>query len=202
MSTDAAPALTTGNGKAPDVDVKALIRGSRRPERTVPLCLRGDLVAVHEGLERDLAEVIVGPQDDRLTGANVKAKRIGAQIEKLEKQMRDSTLVLRLRALSPSRWAELTAEHPPRKADDGTVNDRDVIGVNSSTFFDALIRESVVEPVLDDEDWDLLLGEGEHGLTEGQHDTLSGAAWTLNKRDVDVPFSRAASRLSRKPVSE
>jgi len=45
----------------------------------------------------------------------------------------------------------------------------------------------------DDEDWAAL----DQSLTSRQFDDLSDAAWSLNRREVDVPFSRAASRILR-----
>src|SRR5690606_31840899 len=73
------------------------------------------------------------------------------------------------------------------------VDERDkYIGVNTDTFFPALIRRSTVEPELDDEDWDLLLNER---LTSRQFDDLANAAGSLNRRGVDVAFSLAASRI-------
>jgi hypothetical protein len=183
----------------------------------VPICLRGDLVAEVEDFERQLAVVVAGPDDGRMVGTKLSEKRLAEAITALEEQMRESTVVFRLRALTPARWAALTAEHPPRKGEDGNVDDRDYIGVNKDTFFPELVRQSVVAPVLDDADWAILFGEvepgpadgedtdsgaGGHGLTDGQFDALCGAAWALNKRTVDVPFSLAASRILRKPEPE
>jgi hypothetical protein len=34
-------------------------------------------------------------------------------------------------------------------------------------------------------------------LTARQFDNLGSAAWLLNSGDIDIPFSRAASRLNR-----
>jgi hypothetical protein len=109
------------------------------------------------------------------------------------------------------RWREFVAEYPPRQADDGTVDPRDQhVGVDTDEFFPALIRRSVFDPQLDDEDWRVLLGDSEAErvrrekagkpvedgkLTDRQFDQLADAAWGLNRRDVDVPFSPAASAI-------
>jgi hypothetical protein len=125
----------------------------------------------------------------------------------LQVQMRDSTVPFVLRALRPSRWAGLQTEHPPRKGDDGKMLPEDMMGVNSQTFFVPLIRESVISPVLDDDDWVGLLGQTAEGhdlvddegggLSDAQLDALGGAAWRLNRSAVDIPFSRAASAILR-----
>ncbi|MFV2094820.1 hypothetical protein ACFHW1_04925 [Micromonospora sp. LOL_014] len=174
-------------------DVKALIRGGRLPERTVPVCLQADLVAEHELAERQLAEATRRASDSLAGGSGM--REIAERIEALRVEMQDHTIDFRLRAMPRPRWKAFIAAHPPRKDDAGKVDERDrAIGVNTETFFDALVRASVVEPELDASDWDLLLDER---LTDRQFDELADAAWGLNRRDVDVPFSPAASRVLR-----
>ncbi|TDB82942.1 hypothetical protein E1091_18550 [Micromonospora fluostatini] len=130
-------------------------------------------------------------------------------MEDLRQQMQAETTPFRLRAMPKPRWRAFVGEHPPRKDDEGGIDDRDrVVGVNTETFYTALIRESVVDPALDEEDWAYLLGgevQDEQGktlavearLTSRQFDDLADAAWGLNRRDIDVPFSPAASRMTR-----
>lgn len=191
----------TGNGRVETdpAGIKALIASSRRSERTVAICLRGDLQATFEDLERQLAEIERTPRpvDHRLTGPVPPpgARQVAEQIQALRKQMQAATVIFRLRALSPRAWDDLAAAHPPRKTDDGGVHPSDIIGVNSATFFTPLIRACTVAPVLDDDDWAMLLGDGEHGLTNRQFEELGEAAWAQNRRSVDIPFSRAASAL-------
>jgi hypothetical protein len=208
MSKDfaAVTAAATGNGKGLDIDIEALIRASRRAERTVPICLRGDLVAEFEDLERQLEDDVnrATPLDKRL-GQTPPGHATAEKMLALREQMGASTVVFRLRALAPSRWAELRAEHPPRKAEDGSELDADSLGINIETFFKPLVRESVVYPVLTDTAWSMLLGEedddpddpdaGTRGLSNRQFEDLSGAAWVLNRAEVSIPFSRAASRI-------
>jgi hypothetical protein len=209
MADIAAQALNPSSG----MDIKALLRSSRRAESTVPICLRGDLVAEFETLERQLAERAVveaaKPKDTRLnTPSDTGAQGIAERMLAVQQQMMDATVTFRLRALLPSKFSELQAEHPPRKGEDGSVLEADSgLNFNVATFWPALVRESVISPVLDDEDWAMLLGtaepgEGEtpedvqaRGLNDGQWDDLVKAAWTLNRKKVDIPFSRAASRI-------
>jgi hypothetical protein len=71
------------------------------------------------------------------------------------------------------------------------------------------VRRCLVDPVLTAEQWRTLLGdpddvrakliaEGKADevrdgvLTDRQFGAMSDAAWSLNRRDVDVPFSSAA----------
>ena len=212
----AAAVAATGNGKAPDVDIEALLRSSRRPERTVPICLRGDLVAEFEELDRQLADEAAKADavTDRRLNSNplAGAQRIAEAMAALREQMAAATVPFRLRALSPKRWAELRIEHPPRKGEDGKTIAEDAIGVNAETFFEPLIRESIVHPVLSDTVWEMLMSRAEpteddpdadkRGLSGGQLDSLGGAAWVLNRREVDIPFSRAASRILQTSAPE
>lgn len=168
--------------------IKEKIRSAKRPEKTEEICLRGDLQAKFEDLERQL-EKAKASNADSLAGTGA----IARQIEEVRQEMEEHSVIFRLRALRRTDWKDFIAEHPPRRNEDGSLHEHDRnIGVNIETMFPALIRISTVEPELDEEDWTLLLDEA---LTDNQFDTLWNAAWGLNRRDVDIPFSRAASRI-------
>jgi hypothetical protein len=171
--------------------IKQLLRDAKLPERSVPVCLQADLVAEFETAERDLAEAQRNTRDSLAAGTKV--RELSERIEALRARMLEHTIDFRLRAMPRPQWRKLLAEHPPRKntADGSVVDDDILLGINSETFFDALLHASVVEPELDDEDWSLLLDEK---LTDAQWGTLTNAAWSLNRKDVDVPFSSAASK--------
>jgi hypothetical protein len=169
------------------------LKQAKLPERTVPICLRGDLVADHEALERELKAAQDRPVDS-LEGNGVGA--LVDRIEALQDEMREFTEDFRLRALPRRQFRELVAAHPPRRDPDSNdpVQEDAVLGVNRETFFDALIRAAVVEPELADDEWTELFDEK---LTDRQYGDLEDAAWFLNRAEVDVPFSHAASRAKR-----
>ena len=183
------------SGKSTLPNFKKALAGAKLPEATVLVCLRGDLVAEHERAERELeqAEKTTG---DSLAGSGAGA--IADRIRELEQQMREESYEFRFRALPRPAWRALVAEHPPRKADDTTLVDEDRIGVNADTFYDAMLRACLVEPELDDADWEQLFA----ALTDRQYDDLSSTAWGLNRREVDIPFSRAASRMRQGSAGE
>lgn len=177
--------------------IKDKIKSARLPERTVPVCLDGALVAEIETAERDLQRLTEQPAVDSLEGAPG-LRAAAERVEELRRQMQESTVEFRLRALPRQRWKALIALHSPRRDEDDRVDERDrAIGVNVDTFFPALIRVSVVAPELDAEDWTALLGDEntDGALTDRQFDELANAAWYLNRDTVDVPFSLAASRI-------
>lgn len=166
-------------------DVKALIKGARRPERTVLVCLRADLQAEIGDLERQLAEI-----EDRgssLAG-NPQARALAERQQQVRDEMHEHTVTFRVRGLSRERWTRLVAEFPARKDNDADK----ALGVNLDDFAEAMLRECIVEPTLDEEDWSQLLTEA---LTDATYNLLVNACWGVNQRDVDIPFSRAASLI-------
>jgi hypothetical protein len=169
-------------------DFADLLKQAKLPERTVPICLRGDLVAEHETIERQLEQAENRPASS-LAGTGT--GHLIEQQRALEDEMLAATHEFRLRALPRARWRELVNAYPPRENDDGELVGADVTaGVNMDTFPEPLVRASVVSPEMTGEQWTQLLD----ALTDRQFDMLVAAAWSLNQGRVDVPFSRAALR--------
>lgn len=169
------------------MDITEALAGAKLPEKTVAVCLRGDLQAEFDQLEK----LLTAAQQDRSDSldAGGRIRELAAQIKEIEQEMADHTVTFRMRAVPRRRWTVLVAEHPPR--DDNQL-DR-VLGVNEETFTSVLIRECAVDPQLSAEQWDRL----DEALTEFQWQKLFNVAWSLNARDVDVPFSHAASTILR-----
>lgn len=199
-------------------DFAALLAGAKLPERTVPICLRADLVAEHEELDRELGQLIDKGPPQKFGGDG--RGELRQRIEALEAEMNANTYPFRFRGLPQPAWLAFVAEYPPRKDDDGEVHEDDLqVGVNMDVFPEALIRRCCIDPVLDDKGWRELLGDSdkvraqltadgkqdeiENGkLTNRQLELLFQAPWNLNRRDVDVPFSRAVSRLNQSSSPE
>jgi hypothetical protein len=180
------------SGKGTMRSFKTMLAEAKLPERTVQICLRGDLVADHEAAERELEQA----QRNAATSlAGNGAAEIAERIEALEGRMREHTYDLRLRALPRSEFRSLQVAHPPREGEKLDAG----FGVNGETFFPALIRATVVDPVLDDAEWADLL---DTHLTDFQFNDIALSAWGLNAREVDIPFSLAASRLRRATGAE
>jgi hypothetical protein len=206
------------SGKATMKNFKAMLAGAKLAEKSVPICLRGDLVADHEAAEREL-EVAQKKPADSLDGTGVGA--IVDRIEALEAEMREHTYDFRLRAMHPREYRALQSEHPPRRDADGNIFPQDGVPLmfNRETFPPTLIRKCTIDPVLDDDDWRRILGDSEEEMarltTEGKADEieqgilndrqlsdLEDAAFFLNRGEVDVPFSRAASLAKRNSSGE
>lgn len=176
--------------------------GDTLPETDVPLCLKGSLQAAYEKAQRDLEQAEANADVARIRGRRLAEedphRALRTRIAELAEEMQPHILLLRLRALSRPKFRKLRTEHPPRQ-DDGKVMDVDqAVGVNIETFFDALVRrcvagsvdvdaagEETVEP-LTDEYVTMLLDER---ISDGQWKTLADSAWSINRRDVALPFS-------------
>lgn len=176
-------------------DPLAVIRGGELPKRVAPVCFATGLVQQYEALQQELLDEARQSADS--LGGGRKAE-IRAALLELEDAMRERTVELTLQAIPRPRFKELKRKHPPRKDEDGKPNARDArFGVNEETFFDSLLRESIVDPPLDDETFRLMVDEK---LSEAQFDRLTTIAWNLNEDRIDLPFSYAASRKT--PNSE
>lgn len=185
------------------VDLDTLLGEDTRPEKIVPVCLRGHLQAEWDQLK---ARYDAGPgEDDRaMLSERATKRRVADEMARVEAEMRAGTVEFRLRALPRRRtpgmpkeqlvWQELVDKHPPRKDANGKPDQRDAaLGINVQSFFEELVRASVVEPRLSDEQWSKLDAK----LSDAQWQQLANAAWQLNRAEVDVPFSRAASMMRR-----
>jgi hypothetical protein len=174
----------------------AMLAEAKLPERTVQVCLRGDLVAEHEKLNAEL-ELIEKKAVDTLAGNG--GAELAERIAALESEMRDNAYPFVVRAMPTARYRAFKADFPVRVGEGGEVDKRDeVFDFNADTGFEPLLRLSLVDPDLDDGQWAQLMGT----LTERQFEDLAGAAWMLNRGEIDVPFSRAASRLNRLIAAE
>jgi len=159
-----------------------LLQAAALPEKTVELCLRPDLVAEVEDLERELRDLRTSTVTMSDRG---KLRRVAEQIEARRADMQQASVVFRLRGLNRRDWAALIAAHPGRK--DSDVDRK--LGYNTESFFPAIIRASIIEPLLSDEQWERL----DAVLPSSQFDALLDAALAVSRRKVDVPFSLAAS---------
>lgn len=185
------------SGKATLKNFKAMMSEARLPERTVDLCLRGNLTADFQALEAELdaARIAAGDSLDSGTGEIVE------RMEAVQALMRENTYPVRLRALPGREFRKLKAEHPVPRKDDGEVDEVASRGFdfNPDTFFEKLIRVSMSDPeITSAADWDEFIG----GITEYQFMELAVSCLALNQAKVDIPFSLAASMMKRSSGGE
>lgn len=167
------------------MNIDELLSSARLAEETVPICLRPDLLDDYNAAVTALdAAEKAHATDGSLDGSDKAAA--AALVDELRDQMLDASVRFTVRALPRRRWTALLGEHPPREGDEMDAR----TGFNRDTFYDALVRECVVEPQLSDEQWDTL----DAALSTAQFAALKTTAMVINSADVDVPFLLAASR--------
>ncbi|MFB9926325.1 hypothetical protein ACFORO_42470 [Amycolatopsis halotolerans] len=167
------------------MSIDSLLAAAKLPETTVRLCLRSDLQSEWETLDRELSAHQAAGETLAPSDADMELAR---RIKALEAEMTESTVEVRFRALTRKPWLKLVADNAPRK--DRPADQ--IMGFNTDSMFEALVRESMVSPELDGGQLDAFLDV----LTSKQFDLLADAAWNLNRKDADGPvFSQAASRL-------
>ncbi len=183
-------AATTPRKRKPKRSLDSMLDGARLAERSVELCLRGDLQADFEDLERCLTELRSADQRDTRLTSGAEGRALAEQIEALRAEMADSVVEFRLRALPKSKWSKLMRDHP------GTESKQQF---NVDTFVPAYLRLCIIDPELSDEQWVKLVGDDETDgvLSSAQYDLLADTGWQLNRQDAKVPFSQLASVLLR-----
>lgn len=180
-------------------DFKDMLKDAKPLRRTVPICLRGDLVAKFEELERQLTEAERETQGTLSIEDELPALRIAREMEDIRDQMREHTYTFVIEAMPGPEYRSLKAKHPPRIGEDAEIVAEDrIIDADYTTFFEPLLRACCVDPFLDDETW----ADLEPKLSDQQYNELAGMALYVNRGRVDIPFSQAASRHLQRNASE
>ncbi|MGW4406514.1 hypothetical protein ACWEJ6_20970 [Nonomuraea sp. NPDC004702] len=165
-------------------DIDDFLDGLKLPETEVPICLRGDLQARFEELERDLEAARRKPESDSLASSGSEARRLAGEIEALRAEMQEHVRVFLLRALPRKEWSDLLKEHKPRKQDAPADFNRD-------TFPVAALAACSVKPRINEDQ----AGKIVDRITQGQWSSLWNAILELNGGSGEVPFSYAASAI-------
>ena len=162
-------------------DVKKL---ASLPTRTVPLCLAGELVEEIAQLELQLAEA---PPPTSLGDGT--RRQLAEQIVELQERMRESTVDFHLLAMPARKWAEFWATLPVR----GEKESDDEWGGRIAEFYAGMVSRSCTDPVMSPEQ----VGELADVLHFNAWNRLVSNCLSLNRGEVDVPNSEAASELTR-----
>jgi hypothetical protein len=163
--------------------IKERLAAAKLPERSLQVCLRGDLAAEFDDLERQLKDA---RQDGtRRLAAKSESAEIVEKMAALQDQMRAELVTLRIRALPRSEWQALVRQHPPR---DGEEADK-ILGANLTALMEEAIPRCVVEPEMDTDDWATF----NDVLSSGDYDRLLNVVFDVNRSGADIPKSRLAS---------
>jgi hypothetical protein len=166
-------------------DLKAKVR---RPEKSVALCLAGDLQVTFEDLERELAQAREKPASGTLAGGNAGATAIAKQIQALQAEMREHNEVFRFRGLTRREYSDLVAKNPPTEEQ---LEENPNADVDWEKFGVALIAACCVSHPMSEAD----AGELVDILTAAQYGALYQAASAVNVLGLDIPNSFTASAV-------
>lgn len=169
-------------------DFEDILARAKARETSVDLCLAGDLLAEHERLSGELERVSRDYEASRATRSLADADpahEIAEQIRDLEERITEQTVSFRFRAIPRSKYRELESAHPGRPDKQEAWN--------PETFAPALIAACSLDPKMSDADVHRLMDH----LNAGQAEALFEAAWTACNEAPRVPFSAAASALTR-----
>lgn len=150
-------------------------------ERTVKVCIRGDLAGRMEELQDALAQTSTDWEPSGLHDVHP-GRALAEEMKTLREQIRAAERPFTLRYIGDKAYSDLMAAHP------GT-NDSEAF--NSETFPRALIAASCVEPVMSEEQAAQLFEK----INEGEIKKLFDAAWDVHNSSDMIPFSLAASAL-------
>lgn len=163
--------------------MKDILATVKPVEKSVTLCLAGDLQARFEDLERRLSAAVRSPH--ATLGSGEEERRLADAIQAVRAEMAEQEVTFHFRALSARKWSDLMAEHPGRSGKDEAFN--------VDTFPDALIAACAVDPEMTPEE----VKELGDSLSNAQFSTLFDCAWGCNQSALDVPFSVLASQALR-----
>lgn len=144
------------------------------------------------------AEAKLDEYEDRIEqafaeeGSDVRKRKVSDRIAKERDDFKAEQMAaapkLVFEAITHRRLQRLYDEHPPRKGDKGD----EMVGYNRETFAPALVRASLVEPAVTDEQWD----EFVESVSAGRMMRLHEVANDLAGGDVDLPKSSAVTTLT------
>lgn len=161
--------------------IEDILAKAQPRERTVRVCIAGDIAGELETLQDELARVSSDWEPSDLTEVHP-GREIADRMKTLREQARSAEVPFTLRYIGDKAYSDLLAAHPA---------DSDNEAFNSATFPRALIAASCVDPVMTEEQAAELFEK----LNQGEIKKLFDAAWDVHNAADVVPFSLAASAL-------
>lgn len=168
--------------------IEDILAKARRREKTVMVCIRGDLAGEAERLQDELSRVSEDWEPADLTAVHP-GRAIADQLRTVHAQVREAEEPFTLRYIGDRAYSDLLAAHPAES---------DQEAFNSVTFPRALVAASCVQPVMtEDQVVDLF-----EVINEGEIKRLFDAAWDVHNASDVIPFSLAASALLASLIDE
>ncbi|MGW5126680.1 hypothetical protein ACWEQ7_22020 [Streptomyces sp. NPDC004069] len=164
-------------------DIAEVLARAKPRERTVRVCLAGDLAGEAERLEAEIARVSAEEWEPSSIADRHPGRPLAAQLAEVNRQIHESAVEFRFRYVGDRAYSDLVAAHPSK--DPGQAFD-------SESFPRALIAACCIDPVMTVDQ----VAELFEVLTQAQIKDLFDAAWDVCNAQVGaVPFSLAVSAL-------
>lgn len=178
------------NDDLPELTIDQILSGRKRPQKSIPICLRLDVMAEIEELERQITDRQRGVTDDdpRLAAGEIETAELADRIRSLEAEARQYTINLRVQAMERTDWAAAVAVRT--ETDDEGNKQLDMSGVVEDVLF---AEDVVISPEMTTKQLRRLIA----GLSDGQWERVMKDVFNLNRRTVDVGKSLTASLVTQ-----
>lgn len=182
------------------LSVKDKLKKAKPQRRSYRMNLRGDIVVQIQQLEQDLEVAREAEADSsaqpRLGGPDTRTStQVAQRIKDLEAEMDDGWLDLTLEAVPWAKWRDFKMANPPVE-DDATDKNLD-FHFAALTESD-LLKECVVDPDLDAEDW----GQVFAVCSPADIQEFALTCYLMHERTLDVPKSLRASAVLARSAAE
>lgn len=169
------------------LDIESIIGEAEPAETAVTICVKGSLRAEYERLDAQLGDVSTVAIN--LAGDSP-GSEIAARMAELREQMHAFERTFTLRAVTPKRaWRNLKAKRPVKAQD----MDEEAYADLYHPWVCAVVAASALDPAMTPEQAQRLADR----LSDGDWSKLAQAAWSVNDDSSTIPFSAAASVISR-----
>lgn len=168
------------------MDIESIIDEVEPAETSVTICVKGSLASEYERLETQL------PDTRAVTNlaGDGPGSAVADRMEALREQMRQWERTFTLRAVTPRRaWRNLIAKRPVKAPD----MDEEAYADAYHPWVCSIVAASALDPAMNPDQVERLADR----LSDGDWQKLANAAWRVNDRSSEIPFSVAASVLSR-----
>jgi hypothetical protein len=167
---------------------KERMKDAALPTRTVPINMATKLVAEHAALNQQLADAMAKEPPARpqraagKVGTSPEVDALTAQVEALEAAMEDSWVDFVLQGKPFNVWRDFKEANPPTE-----VAEDQGFRVNMRAVVNDFLRGCIVEPAIDDDDWQRMLNGG---IWPGDLELLASHVVGMHEVGFSVPKSR------------
>jgi hypothetical protein len=168
--------------------IEEILARAKPREKTVMVCLAGDLAGEAERLQDELSRVSEDWEPDDLTSTHP-GRAIAEQLKAVHAQVREAEEPFVFRYIGDRAYSDLMAAHPSENAQEA---------FDSETFPRALVAASCAQPKMTPEQ----VADLFEIINEGEIKKLFDAAWDVHNSSDVIPFSLAASALLASLIGE